>query len=166
MDTPAAVVLRREPGPLVRSLVALILRVGLGLLMLAAGYNKLHPPKPEMAYSVEGMVEMFKATPLPAEAVRPFAKALPYAELYLGATLVVGLGTMLNAFLAGVLLLQLLVGLLVLGDPTAAPPMFSYLLVCAGVIWLSPVRTNWFSIDGLLFGWLARPRDEGEYAIK
>ncbi len=163
MDTPAAVVLRREPGPLVRSLVALVLRCGLGLLMLVAGYNKLYPPKPEMAYSAEGMVEQFKATPLPAEAVRLFAKALPYAELYVGATLVLGLGTMLNAFLTGVLLLKLMTGLLVLGDPTMIPPMFSYLLVCAAVLWLSPVRSNWFSVDGLLFGWLARPRNEGEY---
>ena len=33
----------------------------------------------------------------------------------------------------------------------------------AGILWLSPVTSNYLSADGLLFGWFWAPRSEGRY---
>ena len=41
--------------------------------------------------------------------------------------------------------------------------MLTYFLANAGILWLSPVTSNYLSLDGLFFGWFWRPRAEGEY---
>ena len=45
----------------------------------------------------------------------------------------------------------------------AYPQMLVYLLVDAAILSLSPVTSNYFSVDGILFGWFWRPRSEGEF---
>ena len=43
-------------------------------------------------------------------------------------------------------------------------PMLSYILTAAAILWLSPVTSNYLSLDGLLFGWFWAPRAQGRYA--
>src|SRR6185312_9046045 len=96
--------------------------------------------------------------------VRHFADALPYAEIGLGAALIAGFWTTVSAFLAGALLLALFYGKLYKHDEAMYPAMLTFLLVDAAVLFLSPVTSNYLSLDGILFGWFWRPRSEGEFA--
>lgn len=121
------------------------------------------PPAPTYPDSIRGM---FADTWLSRE-FRPLLDLhtglLPYAEVVVGALLIAGLLTTLSGFLAGLLLLSLLFGWLVLENAEMYPNMLVYLLVDAGILWLSPVSSNYLSLDGLLFGWFWKPGDEGEY---
>ena len=76
---------------------------------------------------------------------------------------IAGLLTTLSAFATGLLLLSLLFGQIVLGNAAMYPSMLIYLLVDAGILWLSPATSNYLSLDGLFFGWFWKPRGEGEY---
>jgi thiosulfate dehydrogenase [quinone] large subunit len=163
MPTPAptAIALRREPGAFTRSLTALLLRAGLGMMFLMAGLGKFAAIK---AGKYPGMiVDQFAGSPLKPSMVKLFADVLPYAEVGLGALLLAGLLTTLSAALAGVLLLHLLFGQLILQQAAQYPNMMIYLLVDAGILWLSPVTSNYLSLDGLFAGWFWRPRGDGEY---
>ena len=202
MPPADAIVLRREPGHLVRSLVALLLRGGLGMIFLTAGlqkYNDMNaepalaepeveqaiddaviadaepseaeaPPavaEPEPRYP-ESIRGMFAETWLEREmdwALELFTEALPFVEIGVGALLLLGSFTTLAAFAAGLLLLGLLFGQTVLGNTQMYPNMLTYLLVDAGILWLSPVTSNYLSVDGLFFGWFWRPRAEAHYRI-
>ena len=206
MPPADAIALRREPGHFVRSLTALLLRGGLGMIFLTAGlqkYNEMNaapaladpeveqaiddaviaepeadaelseaeaPPldaEPEPRYP-ESIRGMFAGTWLEREldwALDLFTEALPYVEIGVGALLLVGSFTTLVAFAAGLLLLGLLFGLTVLGNAQMYPNMLTYLLVDAGILWLSPVTSNYLSLDGLFFGWFWRPRAEAHYRI-
>jgi len=166
MDTPTTISLRREPGALVRSLIALLLRVGLGMMLLLLGLGKFEAKRrgeyPAM------ILREFQSARLPGTTgalpgLETFTRVLPYAEVSLGCALIVGLLTPLSAILTGILLLHLLFGNLVLNDLSALPGMQLYLMVTAAILWLSPVTSNYLSIDGLIFGWFWRPRAEGEY---
>jgi uncharacterized membrane protein YphA (DoxX/SURF4 family) len=166
MDAPAVVTLRREPGPFTRSLTALVLRVALGMSLLLFGMGKLKAknlpaddPKhyPEMI--TKGMPEKIA---FPGD-VKLFAEVLPYAEVGLGAALLGGLLTTLGGFLTGVLLLVLLFGHLHANRIEKVPEMLTYLLTDAAILWLSPITSNYISLDGILFGWFWAPRREGEF---
>lgn len=161
MNTKPAIALRREPGPLIRSLVALTLRIGLGLIFLMAGLGKFEARKAGKYPAM--IVTQFADTPLRPELVRLFANVLPYAEVALGTLLIAGLFTTLTATLTGVLLANLLFGHTIKQHIDMYPGMLTYLLVNAGVLWLSPVTSNYLSADGFLFGWFWAPRSEGKY---
>ena len=174
MDLPASIALRREPGHLVRSLTALTLRLGLGLIFLAAGYGKFQAKKAgDYPRTILEQFDPEKNEPgakpkhflikLRPDMVKLFADVLPYAEVGLGAALIVGIWTTLAAFLSGVLLLNLLFGQLVQDNIAMFPAMLTYLLVNAGILWLSPVTSNYLSLDGLLFGWFWAPKSAGSY---
>lgn len=202
--------LRREPGHLVRSFTALILRLALGMIFLSAGlqkYRDVHAapeavdgaaaepivieeagpgaggldatetaasePEPDGVAkpeapprypdSIEGMfAETILAKRLPA-LLDLFVRVLPYAEMGLGAALIVGFWTPVSAILSGALLVSLLFGWVVLGKNDQYPMMLTYLLTNAAILWLSPVTSNYFSLDGVLFGWFWRPRSEGRF---
>lgn len=198
----ATMALRREPGPLVRSLTALVLRVALGSILLGAGLEKYQDMNRPAAAApgvvvveeapASGGEELGAGSP-PAEATAPvveetrypetikgmfagtflakrmpwaldvFTEVLPYAEMGLGAALIVGFWTPLAAFLAGILLVKLLLGWVILGEAEMYPNMLTYLIVDAAILWLSPVTSNYISLDGLLFGWFWRPRVEGTF---
>jgi uncharacterized membrane protein YphA (DoxX/SURF4 family) len=162
MESPTAITLRREPGPFTRSLVALVLRVGLGLMFLMFGLAKFQA-KETGGYPAM-ITKQFEKSPLPPAMVKLFADVLPYAEVGLGALLIAGLFTTITAALAGALLLHLTFGQLILNQIDKIPSMLTYLLVAAAVLWTSPVTSNYISLDGLFFGWFWRPRAEGEYA--
>ena len=174
MELPAVIALRREPGHLVRSLTALLLRVGLGMTFLLAGAEKLQSKK-EGNYPAPILAMFDPAQPgpdgkpkhfvvkLPPAMTELFARVLPYAEVGVGAALIVGFWTTFSAFLSGVLLLHLQFGQADMGQHDQMPGMLTYLLVNAGILWLSPVTSNYLSLDGLLFGWFWSPRSEGRY---
>ena len=174
MEISTTIALRREPGAFTRSLTALTLRVGLGMIFLMAGISKFQakqagaypgfilsqfdPDKPDK----DGKPKTF-VVKLRPDIVKLFADVLPYAEVGVGAALIVGFWTTLAAFLSGVLLLHLLFGWVDQGKPEMYPAMLSYLLVNAGILWLSPVTSNYLSLDGLLFGWFWAPKHEGHF---
>ena len=176
MDVPASIALRREPGHIVRSLTALTLRVGLGMIFLVAGYGKFQAKKagPD-AYPGPILKQFDPAVPgedgkpkqlavtLRPDLVKLFADVLPYAEVGLGGALILGFWTTLAAFLSGVLLLHLLFGWVIQDKIAMYPAMLTYLLVNAGILWLSPVTSNYFSFDGLAFGWFWGPKSAGKY---
>jgi len=166
MDTTNTITLRREPGPVTRSLVALLLRLSLGLMMLMYGLGKLDAER-KGSYP-DAIVKQFEPVRLPIldrplPGVHLFATVLPYAEITVGGLLIAGLLTPISAGLSGLLLLHLLFGNLVLNDAAKSSGMIGYILLNAGVLWLSPVTSNYLSLDGLFFGWFWRPRDEGEF---
>lgn len=166
MDATTTIALRREPGHLTRSLVALLLRLSLGLMFLMLGLQKI-----DMAKKGEypgGLTKKIEAVRLPIvhrplPAANLLVSALPYAEVTIGGLLIVGLFTPLSAALSGLLLLQLICGNLLLEDVSRATARFDYVLVNAGILWLSPVTSNYLSLDGLFFGWFWAPRSEGEF---
>jgi uncharacterized membrane protein YphA (DoxX/SURF4 family) len=160
-DAPSAVTVRREPGPFTRSLVALVLRAGLGLMFVMVGLDKFAAIKAGKYPAM--IVDQFAAAPLRPELVKLFADVLPYAEVALGGLILAGLFTTISAALAGVLLVHLLFGHLVLHKIDQLPSMMTYLLVDAAILWLSPVTSNYLSLDGLLVGWFWRPKAQGEY---
>ena len=61
---------------------------------------------------------------------------------------------------------SLLFGLTAQNNTAMYPVMLTYLLVNAGILWLSPVTSNYLSLDGLLFGWFWAPRTEGRYQVE
>jgi uncharacterized membrane protein YphA (DoxX/SURF4 family) len=168
MEPPSAIALRREPGPLVRSLVALSLRVGLGLVFVMFGLGKF-TDRAAGKYP-DALIKPFESTllgrPPLADLVPLFAQVLPYVEVTLGAALIVGLLTTVAATGSAALLVNLLFGQLVLNNVATIPPMLTYLLVNAGILWLSPVTSNYLSVDGLVFGWFWAPRAEGRYQVE
>ncbi|WP_169979724.1 DoxX family membrane protein [Tautonia rosea] len=200
MRPTETIALRREPGHVIRSLVALLLRVGLGMIFLMAGLQKLDdmskdqdPPLAEVEDLVVDSDEAeAPATPpvaveskAPAEPRYPetirsmfadtwlgrdlkpaldlYTAFLPMLEVAVGALLIAGLFTTLSAFLSGLLLLSLTFGWIVLQNTSMYPTMIIYLLVNSSILWLSPITSNYLSLDGLLFGWFWKPSDEGEY---
>jgi thiosulfate dehydrogenase [quinone] large subunit len=162
METRPTITLRREPGPLVRSLVALNLRLALGLIFLMLGVSKFQAMR--SGQYPASMISQFAGSPLAPAQVKVFATVLPFAEVGLGIALICGLLTILAASLSGALLIALLFGKLVLGDIAALPQMLTYVLANAGILWLSPVTSNYFSLDGLIFGWFWSSADEGQFA--
>lgn len=158
---PDAIALRREPGPFVRSLTALLLRLALGLMFLMAGTDKLRDVQ-KGKYPGAMFAKFGDRILLPGD-VHLFARILPFAETGIGAALILGLWTTLGAFLAGLLLLALFFGHLHTHNVDLYPAMFAYILADAAILWLSPVVSNYLSIDGLLFGWFWAPRPIGEY---
>lgn len=211
MRPTETIALRREPGHIIRSLVALLLRLGLGLIFLMAGLQKLedmsaaeNPPLAEVEDLVDQLDDADEpsdeaddsteaaddptatedpnatAAPRYPETIRGmfadtwigrdlkpaldlYTAFLPLVEVAVGALLIAGLFTTLSAFLSGLLLLSLTFGWIVLQNSSMYPSMMTYLLVNAAILWLSPITSNYLSLDGLLFGWFWKPKDEGEY---
>lgn len=161
MNAPNSIALRREPGPFARSLTALLLRIGLGMLFLVLGTGKFQGIK--TGKYPEAITKQFSEKIVFPGDVKLFADVLPYAEVGVGALLISGLFTALGATLAGSLILVLFFGQLHLQNTAMFPAMLTYLLVDAAVLWLSPVTSNYFSLDGLLFGWFWAPKSEGEF---
>ena len=158
-----AIIVRREPGPLTRSLVALSLRVALGMIFLTAGLSKLEGTK--KGEYPDSIIKQFEGKPLRADLVRLFATVLPYAEVGIGAALILGLLTTITATLSAVLLAHLLFGWTVQQNAAMYPSMLTYILVNAGILWLSPVTSNYLSLDGLIFGLFWAPRADATFRV-
>lgn len=159
----------REPGPMIRSMTALVLRLALGLAFLVLGLGKFQSMRSDAEDKYPSMIiksmenNNFKENLLTPAAVQGFAAILPYAEMALGLGLILGLATPITAYLTGLLLVALLFGQLAINAIDKIPSMFTYILMDAAVIWLSPVSSNYLSADGLLLGWFYKPRSRGTY---
>lgn len=162
------------PTPAARVLVALVLRLTLGLTLLDEGVRhylleKLASSTP-VARNFYGspVVYPYGATPSPPPTVpgwEAFAGYLPYAEVAVGVAVALGFFTTAAATLAA--LWPLLLRVLKLGyvlavvplDPTASPALVQpddaaralpLLLLAVAVIWLSSSGTNPMSLDALV----------------
>jgi uncharacterized membrane protein YphA (DoxX/SURF4 family) len=150
-----------DPGPRVRGLVALALRLGLGLTLLRRGivnYLSLS--------STISPGPFVQRVPIPID-LELYFQYLAYAEMALGLALVLGFFTTAAAVLAACL--QLVTPLVqtvftmttqfgqgrgmgvsaVLGLYEASAA--SNLLLVAAVLWFSPVASNPWSLDRLIF---------------
>lgn len=115
------------------ALAAFLLRMAPALLFLVAGLNKfLGPGGPSGTMS--GMATAFAETWLPLILVKPFAFALPFIEVALGLFLMTGLYRNAALVGAGLLLLVLLFGKLVLGAYDDAPMFFIYLMTVSAAL--------------------------------
>lgn len=169
MTTPTVNRSSAEPSPFTLGVIALILRLGLGLGLLETGLIGFlssrtggRPFNPMFMNAGGGI--------LPAGDV--YQQLLPYAQIALGLALALGFFTGFAAAAAAFLMiLQPLVRtsfMLIAGQSMPNPGMSfrgmpfmipglsfgldaSNLLLTAAVLWLAPVRSNPWSLDGLMF---------------
>jgi thiosulfate dehydrogenase [quinone] large subunit len=104
----------------------MLLRMGLGLLMLIAGVGKIVG-----GYTgfVEGTSAGFAEGPLPMALVTAFLYAVPVLEVILGVLLILGIRRVCVLFSTGILLLLFIIGLMLKGDIQGVNGVFVYLLV-------------------------------------
>jgi uncharacterized membrane protein YphA (DoxX/SURF4 family) len=160
-NPPTPILVSHDPGPRVRALVALVLRVGLGLTLLKRGVVD--------HLSLNGATSpgfLPTRAPISIDLELSF-HYLAYAEMALGLALILGFFTTVAAVLAAFLqlgtpLLQTIITLsahfvqargmnvsVVLGLYEASAT--SNLLMVAAVLWFSPVTSNPWSLDQLIF---------------
>ena len=113
---------------------------------------------------------MFAGTWLEREmawAIELHTAVLPYVEMGVGALLILGSFTTLGGLRRRPVAAEPACSAgLCSATRTMYPDMLVYLLVDAGILWLSPVTSNYLSIDGLLLGWFWAPRSEGEFRTR
>lgn len=103
-----------------------LLRYGLGILLLFAGFGKFQMGIDMVATST---AEGYGATLLPVVVAKYFMYVLPFIEVILGAWLISGLMKKYSFRITGILFLILIVGLLIKGDSTTINQIFVYLLI-------------------------------------
>ena len=133
-------------SPRSMSLGLLLARLPLGALFCIAGYRKL---------TVLGLAnfvsEHIRSVPryMPPWFPKVFLNALPFAEMGLGALIVLGLFTRLSAFLLSALLISFL---MIVGIQDATFPFHPNVLFLANALLLFFAGGGGVSIDAKLFG--------------
>ncbi len=125
-----------------REIAYALLRVTVGVLFLFSGIGKLLKGVDNFAF---GMMERFADSPLPSSLVELFVNVLPFAEVAVGVILVVGLFNVAALTLAGLLILALTFGAVVLADPPTVAHNVTYALVIFVLLWLA--EHNGYSLD-------------------
>ncbi len=125
-----------------REIAYALLRVTVGVLFLFSGIGKLLKGVDNFAF---GMMERFAGSPLPSSLVELFVNVLPFAEVAVGVILVVGLFNVAALILAGLLILALTFGAVVLADPPTVAHNVTYALVIFVLLWLA--EHNGYSLD-------------------
>lgn len=120
-----------------------LLRVTTGVIFLFFGIGKFMAG---LTVFVGGMNQRF-AGKLPAAMVMPFAYALPFGEVISGLLILTGLFTRVGLMIAGLLLVGLTFGTVMLGDAPTVAHNLQYALVIFVLLWF--VDLNCFSLDGL-----------------
>jgi thiosulfate dehydrogenase [quinone] large subunit len=120
-----------------------LLRLTVGVMFLFFGIGKFMGGIGNFA---SGMQQHF-AGKLPSMLVWPFAYALPFAEVALGALILLGLFNVFALSLSGLLLVALTFGTVMLGDPPTVAHNVQYALVNFVLLWLA--EYNGYSIDRL-----------------
>lgn len=125
----------------------LLLRLIPGVLFLFAGLNKFLGG---YLGFVNGMSGMFAEaeTWLPMLMVKPYAYVLPFAEVILGALLIVGLFTRQALVLSGLLLLSLAFGQILLGNHDTVFRIMAYVGLTAAALVTAEFRI--WSLDGMM----------------
>ena len=143
-----------SPSP--RALAVLLLRLALGLCLLWAGLHKFGVGDPKSAgmtasyqATVAGLTGMFNDTLLGGFPSSAFAHALPFLEAGSGLLLLIGLRTRCALVLAGLTLIGLVFGLMVLGKMEMLPAqtLIYVLLGLDGLALALLDAGNAFSID-------------------
>ena len=104
-----------------------------------------------------GMNQHF-AGKLPAALVLPFAYALPFLEVLVGALLVLGLFQFAALVLAALLMLGLTFGTVILGDPPTVAHNLQYAFVIFILLYLA--EHNGYSVDRLRRGKTINAHDD------
>ena len=165
-----------ELNPRFHYFVAFFLRVGLGLSLLNAGL---------MGYVLSrngGGMNPFTQSMSVIPGTEPLFDLVPYLQIVVGLALILGFFTTVAAAAAGMLTLlhplAQTVALLAGGGISARPGMFRFdpsfisllalgnaptFLLTAAVLWLSSVRNNPWSLDGLMFAQRRRRLAAREY---
>lgn len=126
-----------------------ILRLTLGAVFLFFGIGKFVAG---IAATAQGMEQSFAKTWVPAAMVSGFSTVLPFLEVGLGVLLILGWRTRIAATIAGLLTIQLTVGLVILGSASGVAQNMLYTLGLVALLYLED--DNRFSVDG----WLHRLR--------
>lgn len=133
-------------------LALLLNRLALGFYFFAAGYQKI------FGYGVSKFLEGYRATTpsfVPDWFATPYGYALPFAEIILGVTLMLGLLGRLSAFLILLVLTSITIALWVKYGPGGAekPPvpwMHSNVILATLALLLTVLGPGPISIDALL----------------
>jgi thiosulfate dehydrogenase [quinone] large subunit len=120
-----------------------LLRVTVGVMFLFFGVGKFLGGVGNFA---GGMTQHF-AGKLPSALVTPFAYTLPFAEVTLGALIMLGLFNVLALSLSGLLLVALTFGTVMLGDPPTVAHNVQYALVNFALLFFADY--NGYSLDRL-----------------
>jgi thiosulfate dehydrogenase (quinone) large subunit len=123
-----------------------LLRVTLGVIFLFFGIGKFMGG---IASFADGMNQRF-AGKLPSALVLAFGYTLPFAEVLIGALLLLGLFTRIALVLSGLLLVALTFGTVMLGDAPTVAHNLQYALVNFVLLYLADY--NGYSLDRLLRG--------------
>ncbi len=120
-----------------------LLRVTMGVIFLFYGVGKFIGG---LTNFVGGMNQHF-AGKLPAAMVMPFAYLLPFGEVICGLLIAFGLFTRTGLVIAGLLLIGLTFGTVMLGDAPTVAHNLQYALVNFVLLWL--VDLNRYSLDSV-----------------
>ncbi|HTZ60909.1 MAG TPA: MauE/DoxX family redox-associated membrane protein [Acidobacteriaceae bacterium] len=123
----------------------LLLRAVIGLNILMHGISRIHAGLSTFA---DGMVGMFKQTPLPGPLVHVFGLSLPWAEAVIGFMLLTGAGTRVALIVASLMILCLTFGVGLRQDWQVAGLQLTYVLIYA--VLLAFREYNLFSVDAFL----------------
>lgn len=115
-----------------REIAYALLRVTVGTMFLFFGVGKLLGG---VGGFTGGMVERFAGSFLPSPLVELFAYVLPFAEVAIGALLVLGLFNVTTLTLAGLLMLALTFGAVMLPDPPTVAQNVTFALVIFVLLW-------------------------------
>jgi len=118
-----------------------LLRTTMGVIFLFYGIGKFMGG---ISNFVGSMNQRFSGK-LPAFMVMPFAYALPFGEVIAGALVLFGLFTRAGLVLAGLLLLGLTFGTVMLGDPPTVAHNLQYAFINFVLLWL--IDFNRYSLD-------------------
>ena len=97
--------------------------------------------------SAESIIKAFNGK-LPLVLVSPFAHILPFAEVGIGALLILGIFTQISLILAGLLMMALTFGVVVSGQVGIVANNVVYAFIIFVLAYL--VDNNRYSVDGML----------------
>jgi len=129
---------------LVDSFVTLLLRLPVGIVFLFAGINKAR----DLTKFSEGIRQQFRETFLGGPLLEGFIFVLPWAEILVGACVLIGLLTRPALVAAGLLVAVLILGLAVVGNYPSVAQNTVYMFIIAFA--LRTAEHNQFAVDHLL----------------
>lgn len=120
-----------------------LLRITVGIMFATYGVGKFRMGVGTFA----PMLEKEFTGKLPMILVSPFARLLPFAELLIGVLLILGLFTVVALILAGLLMITLVFGTAMTGQPGTVAQNVTFGLVIFVLFWA--VENNGYSLDRL-----------------
>src|SRR3954469_23620556 len=153
------------PGPRVREMIAVLLRVGLGVCLLNGGLLGYIAAR-RGGNSASSLVWSTLLGPSSVASVLEHDLLVPFVQIALGLALILGLFTVASAVLSGFLIVsgpifQFLAVLSQVGQPgnptlelqalMVTTGSVNLLLLVAAVLWITPVEGTPWSLDVLIF---------------